>query len=88
MTEGDGNFLLITRNQTEITLSTQNNKQATMTSLVESSAPGADIQSFITNFYRLSDDPETHEPWINAFTTDAYVQIGSQKAKGSEGQSG
>ncbi|KAI9147305.1 hypothetical protein HJFPF1_13344 [Paramyrothecium foliicola] len=55
-----------------------------MASVVQSSAPSKDINSFITEFYRLSDTPAENEPWISAFTSDAYVQIGPQKATGSE----
>ena len=48
--------------------------------------PGKNIQSFITNFYRISDNPEENERWINTFTKDAQVQIGADKAHGSFGE--
>ncbi|CAM1505412.1 Fc.00g110490.m01.CDS01 [Cosmosporella sp. VM-42] len=46
----------------------------------------ADVRSFITNFYLLSDNPEENERWISSFTEDAYVQMGADKAQGSEGK--
>lgn len=49
-------------------------------------APEADIQSFIANFYRVSDIADENEQWINSFTEDAHVQIGDDEAKGSEGE--
>jgi hypothetical protein len=68
-------------------LTTYHYKQFIMAPLVNSGAPGQDVESFINKFYEWSDNPEDNEPWINAFTDDAYVQIGPQKAQGAEGMS-
>lgn len=45
----------------------------------------AGIQSFITNFYQVSDDPKLNERWVDSFTEDATVQIGPDKVQGVEG---
>ncbi|KAF4446695.1 hypothetical protein FALBO_17044 [Fusarium albosuccineum] len=44
-----------------------------------------DLQQFITNFYRISDNPEKNQQWVNSFTQEANVQIGADKAQGSKG---
>lgn len=49
--------------------------------------PDQEIQSFITNFYRISDNPEEDERWVNSFSEDAHVQIGADEAHGLQGES-
>lgn len=44
------------------------------------------IPLFITNFYRVSDNPEQNEQWVGSFTEDATVQIGPEKAQGTRGK--
>ncbi|EEU46609.1 uncharacterized protein NECHADRAFT_79373 [Fusarium vanettenii 77-13-4] len=43
-----------------------------------------ELQDFVTSFYRLSDNPEENQRWVDSFTDDANVQIGADKAQGSE----
>ncbi|RMJ09684.1 hypothetical protein CDV36_010709 [Fusarium kuroshium] len=43
-----------------------------------------ELQDFVTSFYRLSDNPEENQRWVDSFTEDANVQIGADKAQGSE----
>ncbi|KAI9154747.1 hypothetical protein HJFPF1_07304 [Paramyrothecium foliicola] len=54
-----------------------------MASVLQATAPTKEIKEFLTEFYRLSDTPEEHEAWINSFTSDAFIQIGAQKAEGA-----
>jgi hypothetical protein len=46
-----------------------------------------ELQDFVTSFYRLSDNHEENQRWVDSFTDDANVQIGADKVQGSEGQS-
>jgi hypothetical protein len=48
--------------------------------------PDPEIRTFITNFYRVSDKPESNELWISHFTKDADVQIGKDKGHGEQGK--
>lgn len=48
--------------------------------------PDAEIRTFITNFYKISDRPEANEQWVDQFTKDARVTIGPGKANGQEGE--
>ena len=48
--------------------------------------PDQAVQSFIINFYRLSDNPENDERWVGAFSEDAQVQIGADTAHGVQGE--
>ncbi|KAF4984455.1 hypothetical protein FZEAL_356 [Fusarium zealandicum] len=43
-----------------------------------------DLRDFVTNFYRLSDKAEDNQNWVDSFTQDARVQIGADKAQGSQ----
>jgi hypothetical protein len=45
----------------------------------------AGIRAFLSDFYRISDRPEENERWVEQFTADARVAIGSGKATGTEG---
>ncbi|ETS05627.1 hypothetical protein M419DRAFT_54011, partial [Trichoderma reesei RUT C-30] len=42
------------------------------------------IRAFLSDFYRISDRPEENERWVEQFTADARVAIGSGKATGTE----
>ncbi|KAK1239763.1 hypothetical protein MKX07_001217 [Trichoderma sp. CBMAI-0711] len=44
----------------------------------------AGIRAFLSEFYRISDRPEENERWVEQFTADARVAIGSGKATGTE----
>ncbi|KAF4493751.1 Fungal specific transcription factor [Fusarium agapanthi] len=43
-----------------------------------------ELQQFAIDFYRISDNPEENQRWIESFTEDASVQIGADKARGSK----
>ncbi|KAK4202754.1 hypothetical protein QBC40DRAFT_276087 [Triangularia verruculosa] len=43
------------------------------------------IQGFISYFFAISDDPKRmYEPWLDCFTEDAEVTMGTKVAKGRE----
>ncbi|KAF4448813.1 putative Fungal specific transcription factor [Fusarium austroafricanum] len=42
------------------------------------------LQQFAIDFYRISDNPEENQRWVDSFTEDANVQIGADKARGSK----
>lgn len=46
-----------------------------------------DIRTFITNFYRASDMPNSNELWISYFTKDADVTMGNEVGQGVQGMS-
>lgn len=48
--------------------------------------PDAEIRTFITNFFKISDRPELNDKWLEQFTEDARVAIGPGKANGQEGE--
>ncbi|KAK0389120.1 hypothetical protein NLU13_2695 [Sarocladium strictum] len=41
-----------------------------------------DIRTFITNFYRASDMPNSNELWVSYFTQDAQVTMGNDQGQG------
>ncbi|CAJ0553437.1 Ff.00g119490.m01.CDS01 [Fusarium sp. VM40] len=43
-----------------------------------------ELQKFAIEFYRISDNPEENQRWVDSFTKDAQVQIGADKAQGSK----
>ncbi|KAH7490355.1 hypothetical protein FOMA001_g2740 [Fusarium oxysporum f. sp. matthiolae] len=43
-----------------------------------------ELQQFAIDFYRISDNPEENQRWVDSFTEDASVQIGADKARGSK----
>ncbi|KAF5567798.1 fungal specific transcription factor [Fusarium phyllophilum] len=43
-----------------------------------------ELQQFAIDFYRISDNPEENQRWVDSFTEDARVQIGADKARGSK----
>ncbi|KAF4444604.1 Fungal specific transcription factor [Fusarium acutatum] len=43
-----------------------------------------ELQQFAIDFYRISDNPEENQRWVDSFTEDANVQIGADKARGSK----
>ncbi|KAF5669651.1 fungal specific transcription [Fusarium heterosporum] len=43
-----------------------------------------ELQKFAIEFYRISDNPEENQRWVDSFTDDAQVQIGADKAQGSK----
>ncbi|KAF4991942.1 hypothetical protein FGRMN_7496 [Fusarium graminum] len=43
-----------------------------------------ELQKFAIEFYRISDNPEENQRWVDSFTEDAQVQIGADKAQGSK----
>ncbi|EHK16626.1 uncharacterized protein TRIVIDRAFT_131611, partial [Trichoderma virens Gv29-8] len=42
------------------------------------------IRTFISNFYKISDNQEANALWVDQFTKDAHVAIGPGKADGAE----
>ncbi|KAI6355437.1 hypothetical protein MCOR25_008209 [Pyricularia grisea] len=42
------------------------------------------IYAFLEDFYRISDDPEGHDTYLQQFTPDATVILATYKTKGSE----
>ena len=48
--------------------------------------PDPEIRTFITNFYRASDNPKQNELWISHFTKDAQVVIGPDSGNGEQGE--
>lgn len=46
---------------------------------------GADIIAFMSDFYRTSDTEELHEKYVQSFTDDATLIMGSKEAKGTDG---
>ncbi|KAK4175233.1 hypothetical protein QBC36DRAFT_190406 [Triangularia setosa] len=47
--------------------------------------PRITIPRFIFHFFAISDDPKRmYEPWLNCFTDDAEVTMGTKVAKGRE----
>lgn len=45
----------------------------------------ADYRKFFEDLYELSDDPSAHDKYVEQFTSDATVIMGSKKAVGSSG---
>jgi hypothetical protein len=48
--------------------------------------PDPEIRTFITNFYRASDNPKQNELWVSHFTKDAEVVIGADGGRGEQGE--
>jgi hypothetical protein len=46
---------------------------------------GAAIVAFMEDFYRTSDTESQHEKYVQSFTDDATLIMGSKEAKGSSG---
>ena len=46
--------------------------------------PDPEIRTFITNFYRTSDNPKQNELWVSHFTKDAQVVIGADSGRGEQ----
>ncbi|EGX97167.1 hypothetical protein CCM_01826 [Cordyceps militaris CM01] len=44
--------------------------------------PDPAIRTFLTNFYRISDDPASNELWVGHFTNDAQVTMGNDTGRG------
>jgi hypothetical protein len=44
-----------------------------------------ELQKFAIEFYRISDKPEENQRWVDSFCEDARVQIGADKARGTNG---
>ncbi|KAM0301110.1 hypothetical protein ACHAPM_005328 [Fusarium culmorum] len=42
-----------------------------------------ELQKFAIEFYRISDKPEENQRWVDSFCEDARVQIGADKARGT-----
>ncbi|CCT66241.1 uncharacterized protein FFB20_01796 [Fusarium fujikuroi] len=43
-----------------------------------------ELQQFAIDFYRISDNPDENQRWVDSFTEGASVQIGADKARGSK----
>jgi len=43
------------------------------------------IKTFFEEFYRVSDTPEAHERYVENFTEDAVLVMGSKKGVGRDG---
>lgn len=43
------------------------------------------IPQFFENFYQISDTPDAHEQYVDAFTGDAVMIMASKKAEGKKG---
>jgi hypothetical protein len=48
--------------------------------------PDPEIRSFITNFYRISDSPDSNELWVSYFLKDATVTMGNDTGTGEQGE--
>lgn len=48
--------------------------------------PDPEIRTFITNFYRTSDNPDSNELWVSYFGKDAHVAIGNDQGSGEQGE--
>ncbi|AEO69395.1 uncharacterized protein THITE_2119752 [Thermothielavioides terrestris NRRL 8126] len=46
----------------------------------------ASVKRFVTRFFEVSDDPGRNEEWVSMFADDATVTIGSDVAKGKDGE--
>lgn len=57
----------------------------TYSAATQQTAP-ADLQAFITNFYRISDIKTENENWLASFTDDAELTMGNDKGKGKDGK--
>lgn len=44
------------------------------------------IPTFFATFYQISDTPDAHEQYVDAFTDDAVMVMANKKAEGKEGQ--
>lgn len=53
---------------------------------VQDLLPDPEIRTFITNFYRISDKPDSNELWVSHFTGDAQVTMGNDTGRGPEGK--
>lgn len=53
---------------------------------VQDLLPDPEIRTFITNFYRISDSPDSNELWVSHFTTDAQVTMGNDTGRGQQGE--
>lgn len=52
---------------------------------VQDLLPDPEIRTFITNFYHISDKPDSNELWVSHFTEDAHVTMGNDTGHGQEG---
>ena len=48
-------------------------------------AIGPSIPEFFETFYQISDTPDAHESYADAFTEDALLIMASKQAKGRKG---
>ena len=46
----------------------------------------ASVKRFITHFFEVSDDADRNDEWVGFFGEDATVMMGSDVAKGREGE--
>lgn len=53
---------------------------------VQDLLPDPEIRTFITNFYRISDSPDSNELWVSHFTEDAQVTMGNDTGRGQQGE--
>ncbi len=53
---------------------------------VQDLLPDPEIRTFITNFYRISDNPDSNELWVSHFTEDAQVTMGNDTGRGQQGE--
>lgn len=53
---------------------------------VQDLLPDPEIRTFITNFYRISDKPDSNELWLSHFTEDAQVTMGNDTGRGPQGE--
>ncbi|KAM3515551.1 hypothetical protein MY11210_000729 [Beauveria gryllotalpidicola] len=51
---------------------------------VQDLLPDPEIRTFITNFYRISDKPDSNELWVSHFTEDAQVALGNDTGRGHQ----
>lgn len=52
-----------------------------------STPPDPSLQTFLSNFYRLSDSPAHNDEWTAQFRDDAVIRLGPKTAQGREGSS-
>ncbi|KAM3558660.1 hypothetical protein MY1884_003861 [Beauveria asiatica] len=51
---------------------------------VQDLLPDPEIRTFITNFYHISDKPDSNELWVSYFTDDAQVTMGNDTGRGHQ----
>lgn len=48
--------------------------------------PEESIRKFVSSFFEISDSPDHNESWVNCFTKDAEVIMGTDRGNGENGK--